>query len=220
MSLSSAEQDYLKAIFAITRIEHRQANTNAIAVLLKTKASSVTDMIKKLAVKKLVKYEKYKPVSLTNKGQKIATSLIRSHRLWETFLVERLEYDWSRVHSIAEQLEHIEDDELLDKLDHYLGYPKFDPHGDPIPTKEGTFPQRDETLLSQLNPGDCGTISSVLQDDESFLEALNQLNLCINQPIEYIKKIDFDQSIQLKINDHIHILSENMAKNIAIQKLP
>lgn len=220
MSLSSAEQDYLKAIFAITRIEHRQANTNAIAVLLKTKASSVTDMIKKLAVKKLVKYEKYKPVSLTNKGQKIATSLIRSHRLWETFLVERLEYDWSRVHSIAEQLEHIEDDELLDKLDHYLGYPKFDPHGDPIPTKEGTFPQRDETLLSQLNPGDCGIISSVLQDDESFLEALNQLNLCINQPIEYIKKIDFDQSIQLKINDHIHILSENMAKNIAIQKLP
>ena len=219
MTLSITEQDYLKAIFSITRIENRPANTNAIAEILKTKASSVTDMIKKLAVKKLVKYEKYKPVSLTAQGQKTATSLIRSHRLWETFLVDRLNYDWSQVHSIAEQLEHIEDDELLDKLDNYLGNPQWDPHGDPIPSPDGTFPQRDETILVHLTPGDKGKISSVLQDDESFLEALNEMNICIDNTIEYIKKIDFDQSIQILINEEKLILSESMASNIAIQKI-
>lgn len=219
MALSITEQDYLKAIFSITRIENRPANTNSIAEILQTKASSVTDMIKKLAAKKLVKYEKYKPVSLTAKGQKTATSLIRSHRLWETFLVDRLNYDWSQVHSIAEQLEHIEDDELLDKLDNYLGNPKWDPHGDPIPSPDGTFPQRDETILVQLTPGEKGKISSVLQDDESFLEALNEMNICIDNTIEYIKKIDFDQSIQILVNEEKIILSENMASNIAIQKI-
>ncbi len=219
MNLSITEQDYLKAIFSITRIENRSANTNAIAELLNTKASSVTDMIKKLAIKKLVNYEKYKPVHLTAIGQKTATSLIRSHRLWETFLVERLEYDWSQVHSIAEQLEHIEDDELLDKLDNYLGNPKFDPHGDPIPSPDGTFPQRDEILLSHLNAGDCGRICSVLQDDESFLEALNEMNISMGITIEFVKKIEFDQSIQLIVNNQKIILSESMAANISIQKI-
>ncbi len=219
MGLSITEQDYLKAIFSITRIENKTANTNAIAAQLKTKASSVTDMIKKLSAKKLVKYEKYKPVSLTSLGLKTATSLIRSHRLWETFLVDRLKYDWSKVHHIAEQLEHIEDDELLDKLDDYLDNPKWDPHGDPIPSHDGTFPQREETILGHLNPGEKGKISSVLQDDKSFLEALNEMNICINNTLEYIKKIDFDQSIQIYINGEKIILSESMASNIAIQKI-
>ncbi len=219
MKLSITEQDYLKAIFSITRIENSTANTNAIAKHLSTKASSVTDMIKKLAAKKLVKYEKYKPVSLTALGMKKATKLIRSHRLWETFLVNRLNYDWSKVHPIAEQLEHIEDEDLMDKLDDYLGNPQWDPHGDPIPSPDGTFPQRDETILTNLNPGDSGKISSVLQDDESFLEALNEMNICINNTFEFIKKINFDQSIQIRMHDKIIILSESMASNIAIQKL-
>ncbi len=219
MNLSSTEQDYLKAIFAITTIESRSANTNAIAEHLKTKASSVTDMIKKLAVKKLVKYEKYKPVHLSAAGIKTATSLIRSHRLWETFLVDRLKYDWSQVHTIAEQLEHVKDSELIDKLDDYLGNPSFDPHGDPIPTRNGAFPVREEITLINMKEGQCGTIASVLQDDESFLEALNDLDICIGNDVEFLKQISFDQSIKVIINNETIILSETMASNISVQKI-
>lgn len=219
MTLSNTEQDYLKAIFVITKVENRKANTNAIAEQLNTKASSVTDMLKKLSAKKLVNYEKYKPAVLTPTGNKRAISLIRSHRLWETFLVDRLKYDWSQVHPIAEQLEHIKDDELIDRLDDYLGNPSFDPHGDPIPTTDGKFPERQEIRLTHLSTGDCGKISSVLQDDESFLEALNQLDISIGDEIEFVDQIKFDQSIKIHIKDQALILSESMANNISVQKL-
>ncbi|HIE45471.1 MAG TPA: metal-dependent transcriptional regulator, partial [Flavobacteriaceae bacterium] len=132
---SITEENYLKAIFSLESNSGTVISTNHIAKKLETKASSVTDMIKKLALKNLLVYTKYKGVSLSSQGRKIATSIVRKHRLWETFLVDKLGFNWDEVHDIAEQLEHIKSDKLILKLDSYLEYPQSDPHGDPIPDK-------------------------------------------------------------------------------------
>src|SRR5690606_9923498 len=137
--MSFAEENYLKAIYALEEDEHLPASTNEIAKRINAKASSVTDMLKKLSDKSLVSYQKYQPASLTDEGRKIALNVIRKHRLWEYFLVEKLNFGWEEVHEIAEQLEHIKSTKLTDKLDEFLNFPKFDPHGDPIPDKKGIF---------------------------------------------------------------------------------
>src|SRR5690554_5916872 len=134
---SDSEENYLKSIFHLQRLSEDGVSTNAIADRMQTKASSVTDMLKKLADKDLVNYIKYQGVTLTNKGKKTAASIIRKHRLWEVFLVEKLDFNWDEVHEIAEQLEHIQSEKLIKKLDAFLGYPKKDPHGDPIPDADG-----------------------------------------------------------------------------------
>lgn len=201
MDLSIAEENYLKTIFSIS--QHEQgANTNAIAKKLDTKASSVTDMLKKLHDKKLVHYQRYKPVRLSQLGQEKAISLIRSHRLWETFLVRNLGYNWSEVHVIAERLEHIQDAELVDRLDSYLNHPSFDPHGDPIPNKSGEFPDRKEVTLLDLGIGNTGTLASVLEDDQSFLEILNRLGIKIGTRI-FVERINtFDGSYCVILDDN------------------
>jgi len=136
---SQAEENYLKAIYALQNELGMAINTNLIAKKINTKASSVTDMIKKLSVKKLLTYKKYQGVQLTDKGKKVALKVIRKHRLWEYFLVKKLNYRWDEVHEIAEQLEHIKSETLIDNLETFLKYPKFDPHGDPIPDKDGNI---------------------------------------------------------------------------------
>ena len=136
---STAEENYLKAIFKITEKEGKTATTNAIAAALNTTAASVTDMLKRLAEKDLINYEKYRGVQLSSGGEQIATILIRKHRLWEVFLVNKLGFAWDEVHELAEQLEHIQGEALVERLDEYLGRPQFDPHGDPIPDAEGRW---------------------------------------------------------------------------------
>src|SRR5688572_3663166 len=150
---SHTEENYLKAIFKLLEKEKGEVSTNAIAEKVNTKAASVTDMLKKLADKKLINYKKYQGVTLTAKGEKIAINIIRKHRLWEVFLVEKLKYKWDEIHDIAEQLEHIQSDSLIDRIDSFLNYPKFDPHGDPIPDLNGNFQQQKSQLLSTITKG-------------------------------------------------------------------
>lgn len=220
MLLSISEENYLKSIFSITIIEKQSASTNAIAKDLDTKASSVTDMLKKLAEKKLIKYQKYKPVVLSKKGKAMATQLIRSHRLWETFLVKNLGFNWSEVHDIAEQLEHIDNDELTDRLSDYLNNPSFDPHGDPIPDKNGTFPYINQIRLSKLIIGEKGVLSSVEEDDKSFLNILNRLEITLGSQIEIKEIVEFDQSFQILIdNCNTQLISNKIANNLFVTKL-
>ena len=148
--ITLAEENYLKAILAIILNTNKRASTNSIANEICTTAASVSDMLRKLQEKKLIDYKKYKGVNLSESGKKIAISVIRKHRLWETFLVKKLNFNWEEVHDLAEQLEHIKSSNLINKLDSFLGYPKFDPHGEPIPTKEGKLPVSNTIPLNEL----------------------------------------------------------------------
>jgi len=159
--ISEAEENYLKAIFKISEKEDRPVSTSAIAAEMNTSAASVTDMIKKLSEKALVLHEKYRGVVLTDAGSGIAKKLIRKHRLWEVFLVNKLDFSWDEVHAIAEQLEHIHSDRLIERLDDFLGFPRFDPHGDPIPDAEGNMVLRKQVLLSELKEGNSCVIVGV-----------------------------------------------------------
>ena len=163
--ISRTIENYLKAIFSLSEKGNSVVTTNSIAEKLNTKASSVTDMVKKLTIKKLVNHEKYKGVILTLKGKRLATSIIRKHRLWETFLVDKLGFNWEEVHDVAEQLEHIRSDKLVSLLDNFLEFPQFDPHGDPIPNSKGQFPKSNSTPLHKLSKGEEGRVMGVLQDN-------------------------------------------------------
>jgi DtxR family Mn-dependent transcriptional regulator len=160
-----AEENYLKAIFHLENDNKAEVSTNAIAIKMNTKPSSATDMVQKLAEKKVVSYQKYKGAFLTKKGKKIAANVIRKHRLWEVFLVEKLNFQWDEVHDIAEQLEHIKSDELIERLDKFLDQPNFDPHGDPIPDKNGLIKPSDKKLLSELKENEKGICVGVKESN-------------------------------------------------------
>jgi len=217
--LSQAEENYLKTIFKITERDRKTANTNKIADYLGTSAASVTDMLKKLSEKELVLYEKYKGVSLSGNGKVIATDLIRKHRLWEVFLFEKLDYSWEEVHPIAEQLEHIKSSTLIDRLDNYLGNPKFDPHGDPIPNAEGKFTIRNQFGLDVLNVNEKGILVGVRTHEENFLNYLNKLNIKLGTEIQVVEKIAFDKSIEIRIDDsHTKVITHSVVKNLFVKK--
>src|ERR1700760_5386 len=154
------EENYLKAIYHLS-LQSGSVSTNQLAAALSTKAASVTDMLKKLADKELINYTKYQGVTLTSSGEKIAISIIRKHRLWEYFLVEKLNFKWDEVHDVAEELEHISSKELVDRLDSFMGYPKYDPHGDPIPDSKGQFKSHELKPVSALAVDSGGIISGV-----------------------------------------------------------
>ena len=213
-----AEENYLKAILTISLQADGKVSTNAIAQEIGTSAASVSDMLKKLQEKKLIKYEKYKGVSLSKKGEEKAINILRKHRLWETFLVKKLGFSWDEVHHIAEQLEHIQAENLIDKLDAFLDYPKFDPHGEPIPTKEGIIPTSNTTALSDLAIRTKGKIMGVTLDDCSFLQYLNQLHIQIGTEIEVLDKIDFDKSIAIKVQHKKQHISNDVAKHLLIKQ--
>ena len=176
-------------------------------------------MLKKLQEKKLIKYQKYKGLELSKKGYNLAISIIRKHRLWETFLVNKLAFNWSEVHDIAEQLEHIKSTELINKLDAYLNYPKFDPHGEPIPTQTGKIPTSNTTVLNKLKIGSKGTVMGVTLDEKPFLDYLTQLNISIGTKIKLLEKIGFDQSLNIKIENQTFHISKNVAEHLLIKKL-
>ncbi len=214
---SDSEENYLKAIFHLERFSKEGVSTNAIAEQMHTKASSVTDMLKKLADKKLVHYVKYQGVTLTNSGRKTAAAIIRKHRLWEVFLVEKLDFSWDEVHEIAEQLEHIASDKLVDRLDKHLNFPKFDPHGDPIPSKDGTFPKRDKVLLSELKAEDSGICVGVKDTTTSFLKFLDKNGISLGKKITVIEKEDFDDSFKIKIGNDNLMISNLIASNLYLK---
>jgi DtxR family Mn-dependent transcriptional regulator len=215
--ITRSEENYIKAILSINLEKNSIVSTNEIAKILETSAASVTEMIKKLQDKKLVIYEKYKGVKLSKAGRIKAFEILRKHRLWETFLVNKLDFSWGEVHDVAEQLEHIKSEKLTDKLDHFLNYPKFDPHGEPIPTKSGIIPSTKRITLSEMKINSEGIIMGVSLDNKEFLDHLTKISISIGTKIEAIDRIIFDKSMKIKINSKIEHISKEIANNILIK---
>ena len=185
--LSQAEENYLKAIFKICESEDKPASTNAIANELSMTPAAVSDMLKRLATKELVHYKRHRGVTLTKDGRQLATTLIRKHRLWEVFLFDILNFSWDEVHEIAEQLEHIQSDQLINRLDKFLGQPKFDPHGDPIPDADGKFAKRKQLQLLALEVGEVGIVVGVLEHSTAFLQYLDKMHLGLGVKVEVLE---------------------------------
>ena len=214
---SFTEENYLKAIFKLIEQEGDLVSTNAIAEKMNTKAASVTDMLKKLSDKKLINYQKYQGVTLTSKGEKIALNIIRKHRLWEMFLVEKLDFKWDEVHDVAEQLEHINSDKLIEQIDKFLNYPKVDPHGDPIPDAKGKLHIRKSKTLSQFSKNDICVMTGVVDHSPAFLQYLDKSGLTLGNEIKIKDSIEFDKSLQITINKQNTIfISHEVAKNILV----
>jgi len=216
--MSQAEENYLKAIFSLEFNSHKNISTNLIATKLNTKASSVTDMLKKLADKNLVIYKKYRGVKLSKEGNKIAINIVRKHRLWECFLVNKLHFSWDKIHEIAEQLEHIKSTTLIESLDAFLGYPKKDPHGDVIPDKDGKIEKVNTSLtLDSLNENESGIFVGVKDSGDVFLQYLNKIELALGDNLKVVSKEPFDSSVIIsKGIKKLHI-TEIVAKNIIIE---
>ena len=219
MALSYTEENYLKAIYKLAEIEQGSVSTNAIAKMMNTSAASVTDMIKRLSEKGYLKYRKYYGSELTATGKTTATQLVRKHRLWETFLVDKLKFSWEEIHDIAEELEHINSDKLIQRLDEFLGFPKFDPHGDPIPNTDGKFTLRSQTLLSEMEVGEEGQVIGVKTHDTPFLQHLNQIGIQINTPLRIVSKQEYDQSTTVLVRDTEVLLSEKVASQLLLKKI-
>jgi len=215
--ITLAEENYLKAILTISLNEDGKVSTNAIANEIGTSAASVSDMLKKLQEKKLIKYEKYKGVELSKLGHNKAINILRKHRLWETFLVNKLGFNWSEVHDVAEQLEHIQSPELIDRLDIFLEQPKFDPHGEPIPNKDGEIPSTNTTPLNELQTNTKGKIMGVSLDEKNFLDYLTKLKITIGTEVILLEKISFDKSLSIKISNTIEHISNDVAKHLLIK---
>ncbi len=214
---SQAEENYLKSIYALEEKLHKNISTNMIAEKMQTKASSVTDMLKKLAVKQLVTYKKYKGVQLTEAGKEVALKVVRKHRLWEYFLVKKLNYNWDEVHEIAEQLEHIKSKTLINNLESFLRYPKFDPHGDPIPDKDGKLMLTKTVNLLKLKVGQKGVLDSLKDSSDVFLKYLNKKNLALRDRIKVIDIEPFDNSIHIETRTHQLVISKKVAENLNIK---
>ena len=218
-SLSHTEENYLKAIFKICEKSNKSASTNAIAKQMNTSAASVTDMIKRLSEKDLVNYERYRGVTMTDTGQRIATSLIRKHRLWEVFLVEKLDFSWDEVHDIAEQLEHIQSEELIERLDEYLEFPRFDPHGDPIPDADGVFTFRKQILLGEMTENEEGVIVGVQDHTSDFLQYLDRMQLTLGTEIRLLERYAYDDSVKILLsNEKEIVISKKVSQHLFIQK--
>lgn len=215
---SLTEENYLKAIFSLNEDKRQSASTNAIAERMETKASSVSDMLKRLKDKKLIHYKKYQAVSLSEEGRKVAISIIRKHRLWEYFLVEKLHFKWDEVHDIAEQLEHIQSPELTNKLDAYLAHPKLDPHGDPIPDKDGNFPIKLSQTLEDCEANQEVVIVGVKDHSTEFLNYLDKLNIELGTQLKISNINAFDQSIEILLSESVQAtISKEVAKNLYIK---
>jgi DtxR family Mn-dependent transcriptional regulator len=217
--MTFSEENYLKAIYHLTTLLDTEVSTNAIAEMMETKASSVTDMLKKLAEKDLVNYKKYQGVSLTDTGKLSAKMIVRKHRLWEVFLVEKLDFSWDEVHDIAEQLEHIKSEQLINRLDDFLGNPTEDPHGDPIPDANGRIVKIEKQLLSELLENQFGMCVGVKDTSSDFLKYLDKQEIALGSKIEIIGKETFDLSLKIKVNEKELTISNKIASNLFVKKI-
>ena len=217
---SLAEENYLKAIFKLSEKKADKVFTNDIAAMMRMKPSSVTDMIQKLSEKKMIRYKKYQGVTMTKTGKNAALIIIRKHRLWELFLTSKLGFKWDEVHDIAEQLEHIRSEKLVRRLDRFLGLPKFDPHGDPIPDGKGIIRSHKAFPLGEVRPAWTVTITGVIDHQPSFLQHLDKCGLALGMKLRVRDITDYDKSMYitvLKTRKQLHI-SHDVAKNILVTK--
>ncbi|MFN0188751.1 MAG: metal-dependent transcriptional regulator [Bacteroidia bacterium] len=215
---SLTEENYLKAIYRISLNRKLKISPTAIADEMGVSAASVIDMIKKLSEKKLISYDKVKGAKLLERGQKEAVAIIRNHRLWEVFLLEKLNYSWDEIHDIAEQLEHVKHPELADRLDAFLGHPEYDPHGDPIPKSNGEIPTTVKTLLSEIEIGKSCRVVAVKDTSSVFLQYLEQLSVNIGTKIKVLDIVPFDNSILLQIGKEIKTtVSKRFAESLLVE---
>jgi DtxR family Mn-dependent transcriptional regulator len=223
LNYSTSEENYIKAIYHLQG-DDVTVTTNELARELKTKPASVTDMMKKLKTKKLLHYQPYQGFRLSNEGSKVALGIIRRHRLWEYFLAEKLKFSWDEVHAIAEHMEHVSSKKLIDKLDEFLGFPRVDPHGDPIPDANGKIEMSKQVCLTELVLNKPAQVSHVSDQSSEILELLKHKNISIGTRVEVKKKFDFDNSMEIKIRQSKGIpsgqqpfnISEQLAKNIFV----
>jgi len=242
-TLTQAEENYLKAIFKLTEPEGgiaksgiatggtaaggtaaggtaaggKTASTNAIAAVMNTAAASVTDMLKRLAGKGLLHYEKHRGVAMTERGHELGTNLVRRHRLWESFLVKKLGFSWDAVHDIAEQLEHVQSEELVERLDVFLDRPTYDPHGDPIPDAKGRMASRKQVLLSALAPGETAVVVGVQESQASFLQYLDRVQLSLGTGLQVMERFAYDGSMRVAIIDKEEItISHKVCENLYV----
>ncbi len=216
MNYSVSEENYIKAIYNLNG-NKQLVSTNALAELIDTKPASVTDMLKKLKAKKLIIYQPYQGCRLSAEGVKVALNIVRRHRLWEYFLAEKLKFDWDEVHAVAEELEHVSSPKLVEHLDEYLGFPRFDPHGDPIPDNEGKIQTIKQVKLTQLPLHATAKVSGLTDQSSDMLELLKHRNIAIGTQVEINKILDFDHSVEIKIpNKPLFIISELAAQHILV----
>jgi DtxR family Mn-dependent transcriptional regulator len=216
MKFSASEENYIKSIYRLQG-ETAKVNTNSLAGHLNMRAASVTDMLKRLQTKKLLEYKKYHGFRLNESGNKEALKIIRRHRLWEFFLVTRLGMDWDKVHAIAEELEHVSSSDLIKRLDNFLGQPKIDPHGDPIPDANGKMPVLSQVSLDNFQLKKTGIVSSVGSQTQQMMDMLNHYGIHIGSQIKVLKAFAFDGSLQIKISKQAAcIISEQAAQNIFV----
>ncbi|MFY0652317.1 MAG: metal-dependent transcriptional regulator [Cyclobacteriaceae bacterium] len=215
--LSFAEENYLKAIYHLSESGRQSVSTNALSEEMKTKPASVSDMIKKLADKNVISYRKYQGVNISASGKKEALKVIRKHRLWEVFLVEKLKFNWDEVHVIAEQLEHIKSPLLTNRLDEFLGFPRIDPHGDPIPDEHGNFSNSPKYLLTDVELDKQVIVVGVENSDSTFLKHLDKLKISLGTKIVVKEKNEFDglMLVELSGENQAHI-SGKVAENLLV----
>ena len=215
---SFTEENYLKIIYKLSAETDADISTNAVAELTQTKAASVSDMLRKLSEKNLVNYQKYQGVRLTEAGEQVALKVIRKHRLWEVFLVEKLGFNWDEVHDIAEQLEHIDSEELVEKLDEFLEHPTFDPHGDPIPDPNGRMPKLTYQNLSEVKQGERVLMMGVSEHSSAFLQYVAKLGISLGSELYILEINDFDKSLSVQIAQaNPQFMSHEVAKNLLVK---
>ena len=214
LASTPTEENYIKAIYHLQHI-YDKVSTTLLADEMNTRPASVTDMLKKLEVKKMLHYRKYKGFSLTEQGNKTALNVVRKHRLWEYFLVNQLGFEWDEVHSMAEELEHISSNELTMRLDNFLGNPAFDPHGDPIPDNKGKIKFIKQESLAELSLKQIATVTSVKNQSSEMLDLLNHFKIGLGTKLKVTKRFDFDGSVEIKVDKLAAIIiSKQVAQNV------
>lgn len=218
--LTQTEENYLKAIYNLSVEEGEIVSTNAVADAINTKAASATAMVQRLSKKGLLHYHRYQGVSPTEEGEKAALSIIRKHRLWEVFLVQKLKFKWDEVHDVAEQLEHVNSTMLIEELDRFLGFPKYDPHGDPIPNAEGEIEDSPTLTLNMLEPGEACQVVSAKDSSTSFLNYLDKVKISLGARMSIMDHFDFDDSYSVSVDGSSPFtISKKAAENIYVEKL-
>jgi DtxR family Mn-dependent transcriptional regulator len=216
--MTVSEENYIKVIYHLSLVSPKGVNTNAVAGMLDTKASSVTEMLKKLSEKNLVSYQKYQGVTLTREGFQSAKMIVRKHRLWEVFLVNKLKFSWDEVHEIAEELEHIKSEKLVNKLDEFLGFPSVDPHGDPIPNAKGEIVKVEKLLLSEADLNQEYICVGVKDTSVDFLQYLDKINFFLGAIVKVVSCEKFDNSLSIELNSKNVSISNKIANNLYIKK--
>lgn len=215
--MTLAEENYIKTIYALQQGKDKGVSTNSIASYLNTKAASVSDMLRKLGEKELISYEKYYGARLTSEGEKCAIMIIRRHRLWETFLVDKLNFGWEEVHEVAEQLEHVKSEKLINALDSFLNFPEVDPHGDPIPNAAGDLIPIHKKILAECKGSDSGIIIGVSDASSEFLKVLDQKKITLGSTFQILRKEAYDGSLELLLNGKPLMLTNKLAQNIFVK---